>query len=440
MIQGIREDEKADAVVARAKARLNSPLISVGEDNERQAKGVSLPTYSAATEQNVESGAENGRENSGVAAAHADEDLRRQHAAIQRFIEEAKAHASQKQSGVTRALRWLIPGAAPANDRRRAVRQPTPELVAYYAEEGDPQMHEIGNISSSGAYLETQERWPPGELVPLILQRKGPPEDHSGRRIRVQAGPARWGANGMGMYFVLPVGMDLHLWESQLRRDAAETEADYVLREFRTARALGFVRRICSPVADEVGRLLQIELSNFRAASAVEIALKAEALLACKSDADKMLAHPKMVVRIIELGSWADIDLLQRFWAGLLAASCTVEGQDESNSTFVDMLSVLTLVHARILAAACARATKVTSASGAVSIYPLYCAADEICKIAGTNDFSKIHRAIALLADLGLLEKSAHSSFVSYTEKAKTTPTNLGLEMYARCNGLRAAP
>jgi hypothetical protein len=58
--------------------------------------------------------------------------------------------------------------------------------------------------------------------------------------------------------------------------------------------------------------------------------------------------------------------------------------------------------------------------------------------MAGTNDFTKIHRAIAILSDLGLLEKSAQSSFVSYTEKVKTTPTQLGLEMVARCSGLRA--
>ena len=379
-------------------------------------------------------------ENSNVAPVRADEDLRKQHAAIQQFIEEAKAQASRKQSGVTRALRWLYMGVGTPSDRRRSIRRPSPELVAYYAEEGSPQLHPIGNISSTGVYLVTQERWPPGELVPLTLQRNGPPEDCSERRIRVQAGPARWGNNGMGMYFVLPTGMDLHLWESALRRDYAETEPEYVLREFRTARALGFVRRICSPVVEEVGRLIEKDLSSFRAASAVEVALKAEALLACKPDADRMLAHPNLVLRIIELGSWADIDFLQRFWAGLLAASCTAEGQDESNSVFVDLLSVLTLIHVRILAAACARATKVTSANGAISIYPLYCTADEICKIAATNDFTKIHRAIALLSDLGLLEKSAHSSFVSYTEKAKTTPTNLGLEMFARCNGLREEP
>ena len=178
-------------------------------------------------------------------------------------------------------------------------------------------------------------------------------------------------------------------------------------------------------------------LVTIRAASAVEVALKAEALIASRPDADRMLAHPEIVMRIIELGSWADADLLQRFWAGLLAASCSTDGQDKSNTAFIDLLSVLTLVHIRILSGACARATKVTSDRGDVSIYPIYCTADEICKLAGTNDFTKIHRAIAILSDLGLLERSAHSSFVSYTEKAKTTPTQLGLEMCARCSGTR---
>ncbi len=433
-----RTDEKAKTSAPEREVPLNVPLISVSLEVEKQPEPPSASIFSAPAVQREESAAERVFVSTGVAPAESDGDLKAQHAAIQRFIEEAKAQIPQKQSGFVRALRWLYPDSKSTNDRRGSIRRPSPELVAYYAEKGAQQAHDVGNISSTGVYLVTDERWPPGALIPLTLQRKGELEDSSGRRIRVQAGPARWGKDGIGLYFVFPTGVDLRLWESPLRRHAAETEPEYILREFRTARALGFVRRICAPVVEEVERLVQKELSNFRAASAVEVALKAESLIVSKPDADKMLAHPEIVMRIIELGSWADADLLQRFWAGLLAASCSIEGQDKSNTSFIDLLSVLTLIHVRILSGACARAIKVVSDRGDVSIYPTYSTADEICKIAGTNDFTKIHRAIAILSDLGLLEKSAHSSFVSYTEKAKTTPTQLGLEMCARCSGIRA--
>ena len=434
----LRADKNGKAEApAEKKTPLNVPLISVNNQAERQPEQAPVSNPTPPVMRGGESTAKSGSEIRGVAPAEADEDMRSQHAAIQRFIEDAKAHTQEKKSGITRALRWLYPDSSEPSDRRRSIRRPSSELMAYCAEKGAEQGLDVGNISSTGVYLVTDERWPPGKLIPLTLQRKGPLEESSGKRIRVQAGPARWGKDGIGLYFVFPTGMDLRLWERRLHRDIAETEPEYVLREFRTARALGFVRRICAPVVEEVGRLVQRELSNYRAASAVEVALKAEAFLSSRPDADRMLAHPEIVMRIIELGSWADADLLQRFWGGLLAASCSIEGQDQSNSAFIDLLSVLTIVHVRILSAACARATMVTSDRGVVSIYPIYCTADEICKIAGTNDFTKIHRAIAVLSDLGLLEKSAHSSFVSYTEKAKTTPTQLGLEMCARCSGVR---
>ncbi|MGA8728948.1 MAG: hypothetical protein WB608_09375 [Terracidiphilus sp.] len=436
-VQRADKNGKPQEAPAEKQDPLNVPLISVSNEAEKQPERTPFSNPSAGVGQRGESLAGRVSEVGGVAPAEADEDLKTQHAAIQRFIEEAKAHTQEKTSGITRALRWLYPDAGAPTDRRRSIRRPSSELMAYYTEEGLQEGLDVGNISSTGVYLVTDARWPPGELIPLTLQRKGPLEQSSGKRIRVQAGPARWGKDGIGLYFVFPTGMDLRLWERRLHRDIAETEPEYILREFRTARALGFVRRICAPVVEEVGRLVQRELSNYRAASAIEVALKAEALLASRPDADRMMAHPEIVMRIIELGSWADADLLQRFWAGLLAASCSIEGQDKSNSVYIDLLSVLTLVHIRILSGACARATKVTSNQGGVSIYPVYCTADEICKIACTNDFTKIHRAIAVLSDLGLLEKSAHSSFVSYSEKAKTTPTKLGLEMCARCGGVR---
>jgi hypothetical protein len=429
--------EKTEAVPPIKTSPLNVPFISVNNrETEKHGETTSIPIPSVPA-QRKDSAAEMMLDIGGIAPAAADEDLRTQHLAIQRFIHEAKAHSQEKKSGISKALRWLYPDPGTSNDRRRSIRRPSSELMAYYAEKGIERGHEVANISSTGVYLVTEERWPPGTLIPLTLQRKGPLEENSGQKIRVQAGPTRWGKDGIGLYFVLPTGMELRLWEGPLQRFAAETEPEYILREFRTARALGFVRRICAPVVDEVERLVQKELSNYRAASAVEVALKAEALVASRPDAGRMLAHPEIVLRIIELGSWADADLLQRFWAGLLAASCSNDGQDKSNTAFIDLLSVLTLVHIRILSGACARATKGTSDRGEVSIYPIYCSADEICKMAGTNDFTKIHRAIAILSDLGLLEKSAHSSFVSYTEKAKTTPTQLGLEMCARASGIR---
>lgn len=437
----LREKRKA-AAREKAEELLKAAPLSIEEVKVSEPAPLPVPAAALPVTQNAKPKAEPPVEDRGVATAPAVDAVKTQHAAIERFIEKAKAEppVREKDSVITRALQWLYPDMVLPTNRRKSVRRPSPELVAYYWNDGVPQVHEIGDISSTGVYLVTQERWLPGQLISLTLQRKGPPEDRSEYKVLVEAGAVRWGENGVGLSFLLPPDMDLLLWEGPLKRRVGETEPEYVLREFRMARAIAFVRRISPSVAEEVERLLQKELSNYRVASAVDIALKAEALLAYDPDADKMRARPDLALRIIQFGSWADADFVRQFWGGLLAASCTVEGGDESSSTFVDLLSVLTLIHVRILAAACARATKVTSENGVTSSYPLYCTADEMCKIAGTNDLTKIHRAIGLLADLGLLEKSAQSSFVSYSEKSKSTPTSLGLEMYARCNGHRGAP
>ncbi|MGA7860084.1 MAG: hypothetical protein WCA11_19250 [Terracidiphilus sp.] len=340
---------------------------------------------------------------------------------------------------MTRALRWLFPDMIPPANRRHSVRRHVQELVAYDSATGSLKAHAIWNVSATGVYLATSERWPLGTVIALTLQRKGPPEERTERRVQMRAEAVRWGDEGVGLRFVLPTGMNLRHWEETSNRGAGETEEDHALAQLRLVRAISFVRQICPPVADGVIQLLHKELSNYRVASAVEIALKAEELIAPEPNADGLLAHPAIVLRILEIGSWADLEFIQDYWAGLLAASCSVEGDDVSNLDFVDLLSLLTPIHLRILADACTRATKVTSEQGVTSSYPLYCSAEDLTKVAGTNDLTKIHRAMAQMSDLGLLEKSARSSFVSYAEKAKTTPTSLGLEMFARCLGRKGA-
>src|SRR5579862_4135904 len=343
----------------------------------------------------------------------------------------------QRVPVMTRVLRWLYPDLAPPHNSRRAIRRSAPDLMAYHWVDGQLLPLEVGNISSSGVYLKTEERWQPGERISLILQRKGPPEESAERQFLIDAGAVRWGHDGVGLAFILPPGMDVHIWEGPLKRRDDEKEPEYILREFRMARAVAFVRRICPAAVEEVDLLLHRELSNYRLSSAVEIALRAEAILMNEPDAAQLSAPSEMVVRILELGSWAEGDLLHQMWAGMLATCCTADGQDASNALFIDLLTPLTTVHARILQAACTKATKVTSARGEITSYPLYFTADEMMKISGTNDLSKIQRAVALMGDFGIFEKSAKSSFIQATEKSKTTPTTLGLQLFARCSGHR---
>lgn len=90
-----------------------------------------------------------------------------------------------------------------SSDRRRAQRQPLPGLVAYYWTGSAPRAYQIADISNSGFYLLTEERWFPGTMVLMTLQRT----DSSGKNlddsIAVQSRVVRWGSDGLGLAFVV---------------------------------------------------------------------------------------------------------------------------------------------------------------------------------------------------------------------------------------------
>ncbi len=130
-------------------------------------------------------------------------------------------------------------------DRRRAERRSSPELAAYLWNGSLQQQAHIKDISSTGLYLLTKERFAPGDTLSLTLQRRGPIEGNFERRVAVQAQAVRWGDDGVAVSFVLPPGMDLRLWQSPLKSSAEQTEPEDILREFRIAGALAFLARLC---------------------------------------------------------------------------------------------------------------------------------------------------------------------------------------------------
>jgi hypothetical protein len=350
----------------------------------------------------------------------------------------ASSDLQEKKPIVDRFFRWLYPSLYDQN-RRGAERRPSPGLVAYELSGNTTKMHEVDNISSTGIYLRTNGRWEPGEKVSLTLQRSGPPEENPQQRIEFDAGAVRAGDDGVGLMFVLPEGMDLRLWESPERTGIYEAKPDSVVRELRMARALAFLRRICPPAAEEIKEMLHKSLSSVRVANAVEIAFKAERLLVNQPNAYSMVAHPDLMVRILEHGTWVDMEWIQELWAGLLASSCTFEGQDESNLVFINLLSRMAPLPTQILTAACAKATQAISESASVSPYLLAFSAEEMAKITRSNNLAKIYRSIAELSELGLLEKGPRISSSASPDTGKAKPTHLGLQMYARCQGIRGA-
>jgi hypothetical protein len=333
---------------------------------------------------------------------------------------------------------------SPANrseaSQQRAERRTSPALAAYHWNGSLPRQVSVRDISSTGAYLLTHERWEPGELISLTFQRVGPIEKSPENSFAVQARAVRWDAQGVAVSFILPPGADLRLWQSPLKSAAEQTEPEDILREFRVARTIAFLCTIAPGGAQEIKKLLHEELSNYRLERTVDIALKAEKMLGAAVQSDKLLALPKIVLRIIESGSWSDDGWMLQFWAGLLAASCTTDGQDESTMGFIDLLSQLNALHLRILAAVCAKSAKLVSGFGRITSRPVVWKAPELMKISGSRDLIKIDRELEHMSDIGLIAERVKSTFFSQITDTKVEPTFLGLELYARCNGYRGTP
>ena len=115
--------------------------------------------------------------------------------AIERVEEKEEA---PKVPMFLRFLRWMFPEV----NQRRAKRYSTSNLVAYYWTGGAPFSYQVGDISATGVFLLTKERWAPGTLIQMTLQ------PQSGRvsndnSISVLSEVVRWGENGSGFNFIL---------------------------------------------------------------------------------------------------------------------------------------------------------------------------------------------------------------------------------------------
>lgn len=113
-------------------------------------------------------------------------------------IEEPEEE-EERVSLTLRFLRWLFPEV----NQRRAVRYPTPGLVAYYWTGGAPHSYHVGDMSATGLFLLTKERWAPGTLIQMTLQQQDGKSHNASNSLSVLSEVVRWGENGAGFNFIL---------------------------------------------------------------------------------------------------------------------------------------------------------------------------------------------------------------------------------------------
>ena len=296
----------------------------------------------------------------------------------------------------------------------------------------------VRDISSTGLYLLTQERWQPGTILALTLQREGLLERDPARRITTQAKVVRCGPDGVGLLFLWAKDdPESRRWDSLLECLIEQTRPGDMLSLVRLVEAFAFLGRVCSDGAESIGEWVRTRASSHKVLNAVSIALKADSLLGLGSTIDRARVNPLIAVRILEVGSETQEEWLHRFWAGLLITALSTDGRDKTNLEFVELFSLLTSIPVRIFTVVCTKATKVLSESGEVSAKPLACDIQELTATVGSRGPQTV-RDLESLAALRLIEKeSQNTSALHTTHHIHLTPTTLALQLFALCNGHR---
>jgi hypothetical protein len=129
--------------------------------------------------------------------------------------------------------RWWSPDPRSAPDMRDAPRESLPGLAAYYWTGGAPKAHSIKDISTSGLYVVTEERWYPGTLILMTLQTTADGEENFENAISVHCRAVRWGNDGVGLQFIPQDTPAAHSGLNPLENGANGRELELFLERLR---------------------------------------------------------------------------------------------------------------------------------------------------------------------------------------------------------------
>ena len=123
--------------------------------------------------------------------------------AVSRQVSMRVAEGPQPAVDSAASKNWLLCLLTPQpRDKRNTLREFLPWVAAYFFNGATPAPASVRDISTTGMYVLTTERWYLGTIIHVTLTdwRLPSPE----RSVTVNAMAVRWGKDGVGLHFIFP--------------------------------------------------------------------------------------------------------------------------------------------------------------------------------------------------------------------------------------------
>ncbi|MGD0940883.1 MAG: PilZ domain-containing protein [Terracidiphilus sp.] len=119
-------------------------------------------------------------------------------------VEETAQPEPSKYETPKKKKSWLQKLISPDPvEPRKNVRESVPGLTAYFFTGGNSVPQTVRDISSTGLFVVTEERWYPGTLVQMTLKKTDEGTPRTEHSISLTVKSLRWGNDGVGVAFIL---------------------------------------------------------------------------------------------------------------------------------------------------------------------------------------------------------------------------------------------
>ena len=208
----------------------------------------------------------------------------------------------------------------------------------------------------------------------------------------------------------------------------------------------GFLSAVCKPCCEKLGLLLRDTVRKWRLNNVVRVIEKSQNRLSFEGDQLTIKANPRVGLTIMDECSKVDDDELQDLWAGLFVSSCTVDGKDDSNMNFVDLIRRMSSVEARILRYACEHCLKVIYPNQLIVASDISVSLNELKLITRTEDLYRLDsemdhmRSKMLLNPDGAFVRGGGFVIGDNDLVADITPSPLGLNLFYKTHAVNQTP